>query len=38
MIGAVRAVWPFLVTAAVYLALITYVPQLSLWLPSLLMP
>jgi C4-dicarboxylate transporter DctM subunit len=30
------AVWPWLVTMLIFLALVTYVPQLSLWLPRLL--
>ncbi len=38
MVSAIRAVWPFLVTAGVFLLLVTYIPQLSLWLPSVLMP
>lgn len=31
----VRGIWPFLVLLLVVLAIITYVPQLSLWLPNL---
>lgn len=38
MVSAIRAVWPFLVAAAVFLALVTYIPAISLWLPNLLMP
>jgi C4-dicarboxylate transporter DctM subunit len=30
------AVWPWLVTMLVFLAIVTYVPELSLWLPRLL--
>jgi C4-dicarboxylate transporter DctM subunit len=30
------AVWPWLVTMLIFLALVTYLPQLSLWLPRLL--
>ncbi|MGO3884917.1 MAG: TRAP transporter large permease [Mycetocola sp.] len=38
LIASIRAVAPFLVTALAFILLITYVPQLSLWLPGLLMP
>jgi C4-dicarboxylate transporter, DctM subunit len=31
----VRGIWPFLVLLVLCLAIITYVPQLSLWLPNL---
>lgn len=31
----VRGIWPFLVLLLVVLAIITYVPELSLWLPNL---
>jgi C4-dicarboxylate transporter, DctM subunit len=31
----VRGIWPFLVLLLLCLAIITYVPQLSLWLPDL---
>ncbi|MEN2979743.1 TRAP transporter large permease [Tistrella bauzanensis] len=31
----IRGVWPFIGLFAVYLALITYIPELSLWLPNL---
>ena len=31
----IRGIWPFIALFAVYLALITYVPALSLWLPNL---
>ncbi len=31
----VRGIWPFLVLLLICLAIITYVPQLSLWLPDL---
>jgi len=30
------AVWPWLLTMLVFLVLVTYVPELSLWLPRLL--
>jgi C4-dicarboxylate transporter DctM subunit len=30
------AVWPWLVTMVIFLVLVTYLPQLSLWLPRLL--
>ena len=30
------AVWPWLLTMLVFLGLVTYVPDLSLWLPRLL--
>jgi len=30
------AVWPWLVTMLVFLAMVTYVPEMSLWLPRLL--
>ncbi len=33
-----RAVWPFLIALGIALFIITYVPQLSLWLPDLLIP
>ncbi len=33
----VRTMWPFYVTMLIVLALITYVPELSLWLPRLLL-
>ncbi|WP_131110877.1 TRAP transporter large permease [Sulfuricystis thermophila] len=29
-----KAVWPWLITMLVFLALITYVPQVSIWLPK----
>jgi C4-dicarboxylate transporter DctM subunit len=38
LVSAVRAAWPFLVTGLLYLLLITFVPEISLWLPSVLMP
>lgn len=31
----VRGIWPFLILLLICLAIITYVPQLSLWLPDL---
>lgn len=31
-----KAVWPWLLTMLAFLVLITYVPQISLWLPNLL--
>jgi len=37
LISAVRASWPFLLVGLVYMLLITYVPQISLWLPSVLL-
>lgn len=36
-IAAIRASGPFLLTGLIYLILITYVPQISLWLPSVLL-
>ena len=30
------ATWPWLVTMLVFLAMVTYIPELSLWLPRLL--
>jgi C4-dicarboxylate transporter DctM subunit len=30
------AVWPWLVTMLIFLGLVTYVPELSLWLPRFL--
>jgi tripartite ATP-independent transporter DctM subunit len=33
---ALRSIWPFYGAAAVVLALVTFLPQLSLWLPRLL--
>lgn len=38
MISAVKAVWPFLITGLLFILIITFIPQVSLWLPSLLMP
>ena len=38
MVKAVKAVGPFLITGLIFIVLITYVPQISLWLPGLLMP
>jgi C4-dicarboxylate transporter DctM subunit len=38
MISAVKAVWPFLVTGLLFILIITFIPQVSLWLPSVLMP
>ncbi|UCR88751.1 TRAP transporter large permease [Mycetocola spongiae] len=38
MVSAIRAVWPFLITSGIFLLLITYIPQISLWLPGWLMP
>jgi len=37
LVSAVRAAGPFLLTGLVYLLVITYVPQISLWLPNLLL-
>ena len=33
---ALRTIWPFYIAAFVVLLIVTYVPQLSLWLPALL--
>jgi len=33
----VSGLWPFFATYGVALAIITYVPELSLWLPNLVM-
>jgi TRAP-type C4-dicarboxylate transport system permease large subunit len=30
-----RAIWPFYIAAIIALLLVTYIPALSLWLPSL---
>jgi C4-dicarboxylate transporter DctM subunit len=30
------ATWPWLVTMLVFLAMVTYIPELSLWLPRVL--
>jgi C4-dicarboxylate transporter DctM subunit len=30
------AVWPWLLTMLVFLVIVTYVPELSLWLPRVL--
>jgi C4-dicarboxylate transporter DctM subunit len=38
MVSAVKAVWPFLVTGIVYVLIVTFLPQISLWLPSVLLP
>jgi C4-dicarboxylate transporter DctM subunit len=38
MISAVKASGPFLLTGLAFLLLITFVPQISLWLPQLLIP
>lgn len=38
MISAVKAVGPFLITGFAFILLITFVPQISLWLPTVLMP
>lgn len=37
MLQAVRAVGPFLLMGLIYLLIITFVPQISLWLPNLLL-
>ncbi len=37
MLQAVRAVGPFLLMGLIYLLLITFLPQISLWLPNLLL-
>jgi len=33
-----REVWPFIIALVIALGIITYVPELSLWLPNLVMP
>jgi len=33
-----REVWPFVIALVIALALVTYIPTLSLWLPDLLLP
>lgn len=38
MSAVVRELWPFLIALLVALAFITYVPAVSLWLPSVLGP
>ncbi|MGR3452352.1 TRAP transporter large permease [Pseudooceanicola sp.] len=38
MSEAVRGMWPFVVIMALFLMLITYVPEISLWLPRTVMP
>ncbi|WP_162246649.1 TRAP transporter large permease [Microbacterium sp. Root53] len=35
-VSAIKAAWPFILTGLIYLMLITYIPQISLFLPSLL--
>jgi C4-dicarboxylate transporter DctM subunit len=30
------ATWPWLVTTLIFLAMVTYIPELSLWLPRVL--
>lgn len=37
LIEAIREVWPFLIVGLTFLLLVTYVPAISLWLPTLLM-
>ncbi|MFT6452385.1 MAG: C4-dicarboxylate transporter DctM subunit [Halocynthiibacter sp.] len=37
MSEAVRGMWPFVILMAGFLLLITYVPEISLWLPQLMM-
>lgn len=37
MLRAVKAVLPFLIAGLLYLLLITFVPEISLWLPNLMM-
>ncbi|KAA6435993.1 TRAP transporter large permease [Agrococcus sediminis] len=37
LVSAVKASWPFLVVGLIYMLLITYIPQISLWLPSVLL-
>jgi TRAP-type C4-dicarboxylate transport system permease large subunit len=32
----VRTIWPFYLAMLVVLALVTYVPAISMWLPSML--
>ena len=36
-LSAIRASWPFLLAGLIFMLLITYVPQISLWLPSVLL-
>jgi len=36
--GSLREIWPFLIGLVAALALITYLPGLSLWLPRILGP
>ncbi len=33
-----KAVWPFIIALVIALALITYVPELAMWLPNTMMP
>ena len=33
-----RAVWPFVIALVIALALITYIPELAMWLPNTVMP
>ena len=36
MTRALKTIWPFWLACAAVLMLVTYVPALSLWLPSLM--
>lgn len=38
MISAVKAVGPFLITGFIYILIITFIPEISLWLPRVLIP
>jgi TRAP-type C4-dicarboxylate transport system permease large subunit len=37
MLEFAREVWPFVIALSIALFLVTYIPQLTLWLPNLLM-
>jgi C4-dicarboxylate transporter DctM subunit len=32
---AIRGIWPFIILMVIFLLLISYVPELSLWLPGM---
>lgn len=38
IVQSVKAIVPFLITGLLFIVLVTYVPQISLWLPNFLMP
>ncbi|WP_409048170.1 TRAP transporter large permease [Microbacterium sp. HA-8] len=38
MVSAIRAAWPFLLAGLAFILVVTFVPEVSMWLPTLLMP